>query len=48
MAGQLISIYALGSLLAAIPITSASRNWRGRPPGQRRFSDCISARAFGG
>ncbi|MFT4089953.1 MAG: MFS transporter [Asticcacaulis sp.] len=31
MAGQWISIYALGSLLAAIPLTSATRSWRRRP-----------------
>lgn len=31
MAGQWISIYALGSLLAAIPLTAATRGWRRRP-----------------
>lgn len=31
MAGQWISIYALGSLLAAIPLTAATRSWRRRP-----------------
>ncbi|MDQ1093993.1 putative MFS family arabinose efflux permease [Xanthomonas sacchari] len=29
--GQLVSVYALGSLLAAIPLTSATRRWRRRP-----------------
>lgn len=29
--GQWISIYALGSLLAAIPLTAATRSWRRRP-----------------
>lgn len=31
LAGQWISIYALGSLLAAIPLTAATRHWRRRP-----------------
>ncbi|CAM5284133.1 MFS transporter [Frigidibacter albus] len=31
MAGQWISVYALGSLLAAIPLTAATRSWRRRP-----------------
>jgi predicted MFS family arabinose efflux permease len=31
MAGQWISIYAMGSLLAAIPLTAATRSWRRRP-----------------
>jgi len=31
MAGQWISIYALGSLIAAIPLTAATRSWRRRP-----------------
>lgn len=31
MAGQWISLYALGSLLAAIPLTAATRSWRRRP-----------------
>lgn len=30
-AGQWISIYALGSLAAAIPLTAATRSWRRRP-----------------
>lgn len=30
-AGQLISVYAIGSLLAAIPLTAATRSWRRRP-----------------
>ncbi|MFB7360348.1 MFS transporter [Streptomyces gardneri] len=30
-AGQLISVYALGSLLTAIPVTAATRNLRRRP-----------------
>jgi len=30
-AGQLVSMYALGSLLAAIPLTTATRGWRRRP-----------------
>ncbi|CTP82668.1 major facilitator family transporter [Xanthomonas translucens pv. phlei] len=29
--GQLVSVYALGSLLAAIPLTAATRCWRRRP-----------------
>lgn len=29
--GQWISVYALGSLLAAIPLTAATRGWRRRP-----------------
>lgn len=31
LAGQWISVYALGSLLAAIPLTAATRYWRRRP-----------------
>ncbi|MBO1907772.1 MFS transporter [Microvirga sp. 3-52] len=31
MAGQLITIYAIGSFLAAIPLTAATRTWRRRP-----------------
>lgn len=30
-AGQLVTLYALGSLLAAIPLTTATRGWRRRP-----------------
>ncbi|QNH17596.1 MFS transporter [Xanthomonas sp. SS] len=29
--GQLVTVYALGSLLAAIPLTAATRRWRRRP-----------------
>lgn len=31
MVGQLITAYALGSLVAAIPLTAATRGWRRRP-----------------
>jgi len=31
LAGQLVTAYALGSLLAAIPLTVLTRNWRRRP-----------------
>ncbi|QQZ62487.1 MFS transporter [Paenibacillus sonchi] len=31
MAGQLVSLYALGSLSAAIPLTAATRGWRRKP-----------------
>jgi predicted MFS family arabinose efflux permease len=31
MAGQLITLYALGSVLAAIPVVAATRKWRRRP-----------------
>ncbi|SFJ52988.1 Predicted arabinose efflux permease, MFS family [Bosea sp. OK403] len=31
MAGQWVGLYALGSLLAAIPLTAATRSWRRRP-----------------
>ena len=31
MAGQLISLYALGSVAAAIPLVAATRSWRRRP-----------------
>ncbi|MGE8413403.1 MAG: MFS transporter [Pseudomonas sp.] len=31
MAGQLISVYALGSVVAAIPLIAATRSWRRRP-----------------
>lgn len=30
-AGQLVTLYAIGSLLAAIPLTTATRGWRRRP-----------------
>jgi predicted MFS family arabinose efflux permease len=30
MVGQLVTVYALGSLLAAIPLTAATRGWRRR------------------
>jgi predicted MFS family arabinose efflux permease len=30
-AGQLVTLYAIGSLLAAIPLTAATRAWRRRP-----------------
>ncbi|WNS45103.1 MFS transporter [Paenibacillus sp. MMS20-IR301] len=30
-AGQLVTLYAAGSLLAAIPLTAATRGWRRRP-----------------
>jgi predicted MFS family arabinose efflux permease len=30
-AGQLVTLYALGSLAAAIPLTAATRGWRRRP-----------------
>lgn len=30
-AGQLVTLYALGSLLAAIPLTTMTRGWRRRP-----------------
>jgi predicted MFS family arabinose efflux permease len=30
-AGQLVTLYALGSLLAAIPLTAATRGWRRKP-----------------
>ncbi|CRL52046.1 MULTISPECIES: MFS transporter [unclassified Pseudomonas] len=30
-AGQLVTLYALGSVLAAIPIVAATRSWRRRP-----------------
>ncbi|OBR67659.1 MFS transporter [Paenibacillus oryzae] len=30
-AGQLVTLYAVGSLLAAIPLTTATRGWRRRP-----------------
>lgn len=30
-AGQLVTMYALGSLLAAIPLTAATRGWRRKP-----------------
>ncbi|WP_211463581.1 MFS transporter, partial [Collimonas silvisoli] len=29
--GQLVTIYAIGSLLAAIPLVAATRSWRRRP-----------------
>ncbi|QWU18316.1 MFS transporter [Paenibacillus sophorae] len=31
IAGQLVTLYAAGSLLAAIPLTTATRGWRRRP-----------------
>lgn len=31
LAGQLVTLYAFGSLLAAIPLTTATRGWRRRP-----------------
>ncbi|GGH51110.1 hypothetical protein GCM10008014_16680 [Paenibacillus silvae] len=31
LAGQWITLYAVGSLLAAIPLTTATRGWRRRP-----------------
>jgi predicted MFS family arabinose efflux permease len=31
LAGQWVSVYALGSLAAAIPLTAATRSWRRRP-----------------
>lgn len=31
LAGQMVTIYALGSLLAAIPLAAATRSWRRRP-----------------
>ncbi|MNH93475.1 Purine ribonucleoside efflux pump NepI [compost metagenome] len=31
LAGQLVTLYALGSLLAAIPLTTLTRGWRRRP-----------------
>ncbi|SHN77926.1 Predicted arabinose efflux permease, MFS family [Paenibacillus sp. ov031] len=31
LAGQLVTLYALGSLLAAIPLTTATRGWKRRP-----------------
>lgn len=31
LAGQLVTLYAIGSLLAAIPLTIATRGWRRRP-----------------
>ncbi|CAH1221725.1 Purine ribonucleoside efflux pump NepI [Paenibacillus auburnensis] len=31
LAGQLVTLYALGSLLAAIPLTAATRGWRRKP-----------------
>ncbi|UKS30936.1 MFS transporter [Paenibacillus sp. HWE-109] len=31
LAGQLVTLYALGSLVAAIPLTTATRGWRRRP-----------------
>ncbi len=46
LVGQLVTVYALGSLLAAIPLTLLTRGWRRRPlllvaigwlcPGQQR------------
>jgi len=30
LAGQMVTVYALGSLLAAIPLTIATQNWRRR------------------
>ncbi|EPY10968.1 major facilitator family transporter [Paenibacillus alvei A6-6i-x] len=31
LAGQLVTVYAIGSLIAAIPLTTATRGWRRRP-----------------
>lgn len=31
LAGQFVSVFALGSLVAAIPIITATRGWRRRP-----------------
>ncbi len=31
LAGQLVTLYAVGSLLAAIPLTTATREWRRKP-----------------
>ena len=31
LAGQLVSLYALGTLLTAIPLTAATQGWRRRP-----------------
>ncbi|KLU24095.1 MFS transporter [Caballeronia mineralivorans PML1(12)] len=31
LVGQLVTLYAMGSLLAAIPLVSATRSWRRRP-----------------
>ncbi|MCO6179437.1 MFS transporter [Ciceribacter sp. RN22] len=31
LVGQLVTVYAIGSLVAAIPITAATRGWRRRP-----------------
>ncbi|NML22608.1 MFS transporter [Pseudoflavitalea sp. G-6-1-2] len=31
MAGQLVSLYAIGSLISAIPLTAATRGWNRRP-----------------
>ncbi len=31
MAGQMVTVYAIGSLVAAIPLTAATRGWRRRP-----------------
>ncbi len=31
LTGQLVSLYALGSLLAALPLTAALQGWRRRP-----------------
>jgi predicted MFS family arabinose efflux permease len=31
LAGQLVTLYAIGSLLAAIPVTTATRGWRRKP-----------------
>lgn len=31
LAGQLVTLYAVGSLLAAIPLTTATRGWRRKP-----------------
>ena len=31
LVGQLVTLYAIGSLLAAIPLTIATRSWRRRP-----------------
>lgn len=31
LTGQLVTLYAIGSLIAAIPLTAATRGWRRRP-----------------
>ncbi|CDH21725.1 conserved membrane hypothetical protein [Xenorhabdus bovienii str. kraussei Quebec] len=31
MAGQFVTLYAIGSVIAAIPLTTATQSWRRRP-----------------